>query len=382
MADTFTHLSSHFQSIGININLKKTDGIGEVGHIETIRGSCPFICNLKLYKDFSILGSPVGSREYCANYLITELLPPLIRDLGILESLPDHKPLLPGEFFVVCNTRGQSSHGICVGIACQGNLREAYICAKCTKAESNSHLYCICRQPYNKKQFYVRCDSCQNWSHGSSVNVTHEQAEEMKKYFCDKCRDNKQSVMDVKLMVKQAKLISKLVKDLKQHKLAWPFREPVNPVQYPHYYQIITNPMYLSRLKDNVDKGKYHSLSEVVNDTTKIFVNCRVFNSVDSIFLQCADGSGNYFVELLNKLKRKIVAERHRRESRDVLSELAGESSNTGLIRLISMKMNLENELRIVGAGAVRCSGFWVRAALIHVEAIFANLKLNAVRSR
>ncbi|KAI0985772.1 hypothetical protein GJ496_003239 [Pomphorhynchus laevis] len=243
---------------------------------------------------------------------------------------PCTQPLLPGEFFVVCNTCGQSSHGICVGIAFQGNLREAYVCAKCTKAESNSHLYCICRQPYDEEQFYVGCDSCQNWFHGSCVNVTPEQAEEMKKYFCDKCRDDKQSVMDVKLTVKQTKLISKLVKDLKQHKLAWPFREPVNPVQYPHYYQIITNPMDLSGLKDNVDKGKYHSLSEFVNDTTKIFDNCRVFNNVDSIFWQCADGLENYFVELLNKLKRKIVAERHRRESRDVLSELAGESSNNG----------------------------------------------------
>ncbi|KAI0982649.1 hypothetical protein GJ496_011098 [Pomphorhynchus laevis] len=45
---------------------------------------------------------------------------------------------------------------------------------------------------------------------------------------------------------------------------------------------------------------------------------------------QCADDLGNYFVELLNKLKRKIVNERHRRESSDILSELAGESSNTG----------------------------------------------------
>ncbi|KAI0982941.1 hypothetical protein GJ496_012063 [Pomphorhynchus laevis] len=137
----------------------------------------------------------------------------------------------------------------------------------------------------------------------------------MKKYFCDKCRDDKQSVMDVKLTVKQTKLISKL---------------PVNPVQYPHYYQIVTNPIDLSGLKDSVGKDKYYSLSEFANDTTKIFDNCRVFNSVDSIFWQCAYGLRNYFVELLNKLKRKIIAERHRRESCDALSELVGESSNTG----------------------------------------------------
>ncbi|KAI0981468.1 hypothetical protein GJ496_010665 [Pomphorhynchus laevis] len=89
--------------------------------------------------------------------------------------------------------------------------------------------------------------------------------------------------MDVKLTVKQTKLISKLVKDLKLYKLARSFRKSVNPVQYPHYLQIIAILMDLSVLMDNVDKGKYHSLSEFVNDTTKIFDNCRVFNSVDSI---------------------------------------------------------------------------------------------------
>ncbi|KAI0981467.1 hypothetical protein GJ496_010664 [Pomphorhynchus laevis] len=68
---------------------------------------------------------------------------------------PYTKPILPGEFFVVCNTCGQSSHGISVGIAYQRNLREAYICAKCTKADSNYHMYCICRQPYDEEHFYV-----------------------------------------------------------------------------------------------------------------------------------------------------------------------------------------------------------------------------------
>ncbi|KAI0982798.1 hypothetical protein GJ496_007960 [Pomphorhynchus laevis] len=126
------------------------------------------------------------------------------------------------DFFEVIDDQciNYTTHGICVVIACQGNLREAYICAKCTKSESNSHLYFICHQPYDEEQFYVGCDNCQNWFHGSCVNVIPEQAEYMKKYFCDKCRDDKQSVMEVKLMVKQTKLISKLVKDLKQHKLA------------------------------------------------------------------------------------------------------------------------------------------------------------------
>ena len=32
-------------------------------------------------------------------------------------------------------------------------------------------LYCICRTKYDPKKFYVGCDVCNNWFHGSCVGI-------------------------------------------------------------------------------------------------------------------------------------------------------------------------------------------------------------------
>lgn len=56
---------------------------------------------------------------------------------------------------------------------------------KATK--QSEELYCICRQPYDETQFYVGCDECEGWFHGSCVNVTPSQAATIDKYFCPSC---------------------------------------------------------------------------------------------------------------------------------------------------------------------------------------------------
>ena len=40
-------------------------------------------------------------------------------------------------------------------------------------------LYCICKQKYDATKFYVGCDICSNWFHGSCVNITPRMSKKM-----------------------------------------------------------------------------------------------------------------------------------------------------------------------------------------------------------
>ena len=40
------------------------------------------------------------------------------------------------------------------------------------RSASKKKLYCVCRTPYDNSKFYVGCDLCSNWFHGSCVGIT------------------------------------------------------------------------------------------------------------------------------------------------------------------------------------------------------------------
>lgn len=41
--------------------------------------------------------------------------------------------------------------------------------------QESSELFCICRTPYDPFLFYICCDNCELWFHGSCVNITPQQ---------------------------------------------------------------------------------------------------------------------------------------------------------------------------------------------------------------
>ena len=49
-------------------------------------------------------------------------------------------------------------------------------------------LYCLCRQP-EQGRFMIQCDGCDEWFHGSCVNVTASEALTLDKYWCNSCTD-------------------------------------------------------------------------------------------------------------------------------------------------------------------------------------------------
>ncbi|KAJ1344898.1 hypothetical protein BSLG_000413 [Batrachochytrium salamandrivorans] len=49
-------------------------------------------------------------------------------------------------------------------------------------------LFCICQKPYDEKKFYIQCDKCDDWFHGSCMHVSEAESESIDKWYCAACR--------------------------------------------------------------------------------------------------------------------------------------------------------------------------------------------------
>jgi len=55
------------------------------------------------------------------------------------------------------------------------------------KITHDTPLYCVCRRPYDEREFMIGCDGCKNWFHGRCVGITPQQAETIDNYYCGDC---------------------------------------------------------------------------------------------------------------------------------------------------------------------------------------------------
>ncbi|MBV2113414.1 MAG: DDE-type integrase/transposase/recombinase [Candidatus Thiodiazotropha sp. (ex Ctena orbiculata)] len=56
--------------------------------------------------------------------------------------------------------------------------------------EDDQKQYCVCRKPYSG-QFMIQCDFCEEWYHGSCVNITPTDALGIDRYKCKACKDTR-----------------------------------------------------------------------------------------------------------------------------------------------------------------------------------------------
>ena len=112
---------------------------------------------------------------------------------------------------------------------------------------SDQELFCLCRKPYDESQFYICCDNCQDWFHGRCVGVLQKEADSIDTYVCPNCK--KDSGINhanlKKLEVNDIVNLRVLLSQVKQHKSAWPFLQPVSAKEVPDYYKVIKDPMGL-----------------------------------------------------------------------------------------------------------------------------------------
>ena len=55
------------------------------------------------------------------------------------------------------------------------------------QGDDDNDVYCLCRKPWQGR-FMIQCDYCDEWYHGSCVDVTAADALEIDKYKCGLCK--------------------------------------------------------------------------------------------------------------------------------------------------------------------------------------------------
>ncbi|CAL1681482.1 unnamed protein product [Lasius platythorax] len=89
--------------------------------------------------------------------------------------------------------------------------------------------------------------------------------------------------------------LNSVLNSVKNHSTAWPFLEPVDKDDVPDYYDHIKYPMDLKTMEDRLKSRYYVTRRLFIADMTRIFTNCRLYNSLDTDYYRCANALEKYF---------------------------------------------------------------------------------------
>jgi len=98
-----------------------------------------------------------------------------------------------------------------------------------------------------------------------------------------------------------------LLRILMDHKHAWPFNQPVDPVslQILDYFDIIKNPMDFSTIKEQLEDGIYDAPEEFATDIRLVFKNAFTYNQAGSDICVMAENLQNLFEKKFAKLGKR-----------------------------------------------------------------------------
>ncbi|CAH8561749.1 unnamed protein product [Heterobilharzia americana] len=111
-------------------------------------------------------------------------------------------------------------------------------------------------------------------------------------------------------------LCSQILGAVYKHKQSWPFRKPVDRNQVPDYYEIITDPIDLSVMRDGLSKGRYSAetvtagLEKLVHDFGTMFYNAELYNAADSDVWLAGEQLENFVKNQFAQLNTGVVYSR------------------------------------------------------------------------
>lgn len=96
--------------------------------------------------------------------------------------------------------------------------------------------------------------------------------------------------------------LRQVLNTIKGHSSAWPFLKPVDKNEVPDYYEHIKYPMDLKTMADRLKSHYYTTRRLFIADMTRIFSNCRLYNSPDTEYYRCATVLEKYFQTKMKEL--------------------------------------------------------------------------------
>eukprot|EP00494_Astrolonche_serrata_P033464 UN33733 len=102
--------------------------------------------------------------------------------------------------------------------------------------------------------------------------------------------------MLLRLNAKMAQIINKLI----QMPESEPFRKPVTVQQAPGYFDLVSHPMDLSKMMNNVNYHEYTSVKMFKTDFKLIVINCCKYNASSTEYVRMVKEMEKVFNELIN----------------------------------------------------------------------------------
>ncbi|XP_047488468.1 transcription initiation factor TFIID subunit 1-like isoform X2 [Penaeus chinensis] len=101
---------------------------------------------------------------------------------------------------------------------------------------------------------------------------------------CDYLKRKERSVNRRRIdpVITLSTIFEEMLNEMREMSDAQPFLFPVNIKQVPDYYDIVSHPMDLSTIRDNLRQKKYQSREEFLSDISQIVENSKLYNGVKS----------------------------------------------------------------------------------------------------
>ncbi|XP_050309764.1 histone acetyltransferase KAT2A [Anthonomus grandis grandis] len=97
-------------------------------------------------------------------------------------------------------------------------------------------------------------------------------------------------------------MLRNVLNAVKAHDASWPFRQPVNKADVTDYYDHIKYPMDLKTMTERLKAKYYVSRRLFIADMMRIFTNCKLYNSPETRYYECAVTLQQYFQTKLKEL--------------------------------------------------------------------------------
>ena len=85
-----------------------------------------------------------------------------------------------------------------------------------------------------------------------------------------------------------AQTLQEIFTNIEKSEHSWPFLEAVRKEDVPDYYNVIKDPMDLSKIKERLNSGMYRTKEIFLADINLMCDNCKTYNPPDTIFYKTA----------------------------------------------------------------------------------------------
>ncbi|OMO71637.1 hypothetical protein CCACVL1_18115 [Corchorus capsularis] len=199
------------------------------------------------------------------------------------------------------------------------------------------------------EQFYLNSNKKQqSSSRGSSIGKERDKERHVPSIKKQQQDASRREAAAAKRMQELMRQFGTIVRQITQHKWAWPFMQPVDVkgLGLHDYYEVIEKPMDFSTIKNQMeakDGTGYKNVREICSDVRLVFNNAMKYNDEGSDVHLMAKTLLEKFEEKWQQLLPKVIEEEKRREEEEAEAQLdmqlVREAAHAKMVRELSNEL-------------------------------------------